>query len=203
VFSYRNFAVGTSFAKTEAIQAAVFGLVLFGSAITALGWLAVFIGFVGIIVVSLPRLNQGWELNNVLIGSLSGTAFSFTSLWLREASLSLNINPIHSAAITLFFMVSVQTVLCMSYSLIKEPGELAKMFARSTLALFVGLTSAFGSIGWFTAMSLQNPALVKSVGQIEFVFTLIITTAFFKEKVTLKEMVGMVLIVISVLLLLR
>jgi len=48
VFSFRNFTVGTSFAKTEAIQTAVFASVFFGATLNALGWLAVAIGVAGI-----------------------------------------------------------------------------------------------------------------------------------------------------------
>jgi len=202
VFSFRNFAVGTSFAKTEPLQTAVFGLVLFGTALSGLGWLAVLVGFVGILIVSVPKSRQPWELKNVVLGTLSGTAFSFTAIWLREASLSLNYDTLRSASMTLFFMVSVQTVICLVYCSLKEAGQLSLIRARTGLALFVGLTSALGSIGWFSAMTLENPALVKSVGQVEFIFTLIITTVFFKEKITAREYVGMTFIVISVLILL-
>jgi len=186
VFSFRNFAVGTSFAKTEALQTAMFGLVLFGTALSGWGWLAVLIGFVGILIVSVPKSSEPWELKNVVLGTLSGTAFSFTAIWLREASLSLDTDTLRSAAMTLFFMVSVQTLICLIYSVVKEVGQLAMIRARTRLALFVGLTSALGSIGWFSAMTLENPALVKSVGQVEFIFTLIITTLFFKEKISLR-----------------
>ncbi len=203
VFSFRNFAVGTSFAKTEALQTAVFGLVFFGTALSASGWLAVFVGFIGILIVSVPKSKQPWELTNVVLGTLSGTAFSFTAVWLREASLSLSLPATHSAAMTLFCMVFVQTLICLVYSAIKEAGQVRLMFKRTSLATFVGLTSALGSIGWFTAMTLENPALVKSVGQVEFIFTLLITTLFFKEKITLREYIGMTFIVVSVLILLN
>lgn len=203
VFSFRNFAVGTSFAKTEAIQTAVFSLVFFGSALTALGWLAVFVGFVGIVIVSLPKPGAPWQWSNVVLGTLSGTAFSFTSLWLREASLSLPTTAVYSAAMTLFVMVSIQTLICLVYSVVKEPGQVRLLPARVKLAGFVGLTSALGSIGWFTAMTLQNPALVKSLGQVEFIFTLLITTLFFKEKISGKEYLGMMFIIASVIILLQ
>ncbi len=58
-----------------------------------------------------------------------------------------------------------------------------------------------GSVGWFTAMSLQNPAIVKTLGQVEFVVTLLITYFYFNEKISLKEYVGIVLVALSVLLL--
>jgi drug/metabolite transporter (DMT)-like permease len=202
-FSFRNFTVGTSFAKTEAIQTAIFGMLLFGSALSALGWLAVAVGVLGIFIVSIPTKTGQWEPMNVVLGTLSGTAFALTSLWLREASLSLELPALKSAAVTLVFMVSAQAIMCMAYIAVREREQFFAIRKRIKLAWFVGLTSALGSVGWFTAMTLQNPALVKSLGQIEFMFTLLLTTFFFKEKVTRRELTGVLAIVASVILILQ
>jgi len=128
VFSFRNFAVGTSFAKTEAIQTAILGMVFFGASLSGMGWLAVFVGFIGILIVSVPKSSAPWEMGNVVLGTLSGTAFSLTSIWLREASLSLSVDALHSAGMTLFFMVSVQTLICLVYGKIKEPGQTVREY---------------------------------------------------------------------------
>jgi len=199
-FNFRNFTVGTSFAKTEAIQTAVLGLLFFGSTLSALGWIAVALGVLGIFIVSIPTKTGQWEPMTVALGTLSGTAFSLTSLWLREASLSLELPALKSAAVTLVFMVSVQSILCITYIAIRENNQFSAIRRRIGLAWFVGLTSALGSLGWFTAMTLQNPALVKSLGQVEFIFTLLLTTFFFKEKVTQRELLGVIAIVASVIL---
>ncbi len=199
-FSYRNFTVGTSFAKTEALQTAVLGMLLFGTALSAIGWLAVAIGFIGVFIISFPAASQRWEPASVAFGTLSGTAFALTSLCLREASLSLELPVLQSAAITLVFMVSLQSILCLVYIHLREPEQFAAIRQRLPLSAFVGLTSALGSIGWFTAMTYQNPALVKSLGQVEILFTICLTTLFFKEKITARELLGVLAIVISVVL---
>lgn len=202
-FSFRNFTVSTSLAKTEAVQAAVFGTVLFGIPLSFAGWLAVFIGFAGVFVVSMPGQEQRWDIKTVVLGTLSGTAFALTSLCLREASLSLSMPVVNSAAMTLVFMVSVQSLLCSVYTLLLEPAQFAAIARRLWLAGFVGMTSALGSIGWFTAMTYQNPALVKSLGQVEFIFTLMLTTLFFKERVSGRELLGVAAIICSVVLILQ
>lgn len=203
LFSFRNFTVGTSLAKTEAVQAAVFGTVLFGMPLSLFGWLAVAIGFLGIYIVSMPTGDQRWEPRTVLLGTLSGTAFALTSLWIREASLSLEQSVLSSAAMTLVFLVSVQSLICVCYTALREPEQFAAIGKRLGLAGFVGLTSALGSVGWFTAMTYQNPALVKSLGQVEFIFTLLLTTLFFKERITARELLGVAAIVCSVILILQ
>ncbi|MFB0999586.1 MAG: EamA family transporter, partial [Colwellia sp.] len=70
------------------------------------------------------------------------------------------------------------------------------------LCLFVGITSVIGSIGWFTAASLQNAAYVKALGQIEIIITLFLTYRVFKERISRMEYLGMFLILLSVFILL-
>jgi drug/metabolite transporter (DMT)-like permease len=202
VLSYKNFAVGTSFAKTEAIQTAILGAVFFSAYLSVFGWIAVVLGVLGILVVSLPDKGKPIEKATVIYGVLSGIAFAFTSLWIREASLSLGDNFMFNAAFTLVFMVSIQTVICLIYVFYKQKEQLKILKQHIPLAVFVGATSALGSIGWFTAMTYHNAAIVKSLGQIEFIFTLLITYFFFNEKISFKEYIGMGLILSSVLILL-
>ena len=67
---------------------------------------------------------------------------------------------------------------------------------------FVGFTSVAGSVGWFTSMSLQNAALVRTLGQTEFIVSLLITYLYFGEKISAREYLGVALIAISVIILL-
>ena len=97
MLKYRNFAVGTSFAKTEAFQTAFFGAL-------------------GTVVVSLPNQQQRSEKAVVFNGILSGIGFAFRPLWLREASLSLGDNLSFNTAFTLVYMVSLQTLIFLSLS---------------------------------------------------------------------------------------
>jgi drug/metabolite transporter (DMT)-like permease len=99
-------------------------------------------------------------------------------------------------------MVMLQTALCLGYVFIKEREQFKVMMKHFPLALFVGATSAVGSMGWYTAMTYENAALVKSLGQIELVFSLLISYLFFKEKTSSRELLGMAAIVASVLVLL-
>ncbi|MEM9604255.1 MAG: DMT family transporter [Pseudomonadota bacterium] len=201
VFSRRNFAVGTAFAKTEALQSALFGFIFFGAALGALDWAAVAIGVAGMLALSANQIAGGkWRNPSTLYGIASGAAFGFTALWLREASLALDGSPLVTAATTLVFMVAVQTAMCVAWLALREPGQLRALAQRHRVGWFVGLTSALGSAGWFTAMTLENVALVKTVGQIEILFTLAITRRFFKEAISGVEYLGIALVVLSVVL---
>lgn len=203
VFAQRNFAVGTSFAKTEAIQVAILGAVFFGDHLNTLGWLAVIVGVIGTLIVSGLKTLKGASPAATLYGIASGALFALTSLCLREASLSLGLPLVLSAAITLIFMVCQQSIFCAVYLSLVEPEQWRKMRSLQRACWFVGATSAAGSVGWFTAMSLQNAALVKTLGQVEFFITLALTRFYFKEKIARFEFWGMACIVGSVILVLQ
>lgn len=203
-FKYRNFAVATSLAKTEAIQVAVVGALLFSASMTLLGWFSVVIGVVGVLLVSKVKFTIRDVLQNpgAGFGLASGLGLAITTLLIRESSLALNTDLLLSAAVTLTFMVTVQTLISLAYVYLQDKSQLSVMVKQWRLCLFVGITSVVGSIGWFTAASFQNAAYVKALGQVEFFITLLITYRIFKEKISLIEYIGMLLIILSVIILL-
>ncbi|AWB57129.1 DMT family transporter [Colwellia sp. Arc7-D] len=203
-FKYRNFAVATSLAKTEAIQVAVVGALLFSASLSYMGWFSVIIGVVGILLVSKVKFTFKDVLQNpgAGFGLASGLGLAITTLLVRESSLALNSDLLLSAAVTLTFMITVQSFISIIYVYCQDKQQITNMFNQWRLCLFVGLTSVIGSIGWFTAMSFQQAAYVKALGQVEFFITLFITYRIFKEKISATEYLGMLLIVISVLVLL-
>ena len=209
-FRYRNFAVATSLAKTEAIQVAVVGAIVFGISLSLWGWVSVLIGVVGVLMVS--KINWSDSLRNPYkevfnnpgmgYGLASGLGLAITTLLIRESSLALNTDLMVSAAVTLAFMITVQSFLSILYLLLKNKRQLSLTLIHWKLCLFVGITSVLGSIGWVTGASYQTAAYVKALGQVEFFITLILTYRLFKEKVSLIEFFGMFLIIASVLILL-
>lgn len=203
-FKYRNFAVATSLAKTEAIQVAVVGAIIFSTSLSLLGWFSVVIGVIGVLIVSKVKFSYADVFQNpgAGFGLASGLALAITTLLIREASLALNTDLMVSAAVTLLFMITVQSIISMVYVFIQDKKQLPIMLTQWRLCVFVGVTSVLGSIGWFTGASYQNAAYVKALGQVEFFITLFLTYRIFKEKISLKEFFGMLLIIASVVILL-
>ena len=207
-FRYKNFAVATSLAKTEAIQVAVVGALLFAAPLSFMGWFSVVVGVFGVFLVSKVSFN----FRNIMAGSdailgLSlglgaGRGLAITTLLIRESSLALNTDLMVSAAVTLVFMITVQTFISVTYVYFQDKSQLGLMLKHWRLCLFVGITSVLGSIGWFTGASFQTAAYVKALGQVEFFITLALTYRLFKEKITVIEYFGMFLIILSVVILL-
>lgn len=207
-FRYRNFAVATSLAKTEAIQVAIFGALLFSAPLSGLGWLSIIVGVIGVFLVSKVKftLKEAFKGSDALsgmgFGLAAGLGLAITTLLIRESSLSLNTDLMVSAAVTLVFMITVQSLISLVYVYLQDKSQLPLMVKHWRVCLFVGVTSVLGSIGWFTGASFQNAAYVKALGQVEFFITLALTYRVFKEKISVKEYFGMSLIILSVVILL-
>lgn len=200
LFKQKNYAIGVGLAKSEAIFAAVLGVLFFASTLTPLGWLGVLVGGVAVFLLSGLSSFKTISWPTVLIGSASGLAFALTSLWVREASLALGLPFPYGAAWVLLFVISLQTIILLLYLALRDSATLVALWRRPRLTILTSVTSCIGSLGWFTAMSLEIVPLVKTLGQVEVLFTLLISAFFFKEKLKKQDYLGLGLIVIAALL---
>lgn len=210
LFSFRNFAVGTAYSRTEPAQAAIFGLLFLGETVSLGVIAAIAISVFGVMLISVAHTAFGLRAlftsvasRNALIGLASGTAFGVSAVAYRAASLALGgPNFLMQAAVTLAFVIVFQTFVMLAWMLLREPSEIGRIARAWKPSLFVGLVGASASFGWFTAMTLQQAAVVKSLAQIEMIFTFASSVFFFREKINRLEVAGCVLIVCGILVLL-
>ena len=196
LFKLRNYAIGAGLAKSEAILAAVLGVAFFSETLSLIGWLGVMLGAGAVFLLSGASWRQlSWPV--LLLGVASGLAFALTSLWVRQASLVLELPFPHGAAWVLLLVILLQTLLLTAYLLLRDRATLAALWQRPQLTLAVSVCSCVGSIGWFTAMSLESVALVKTLGQVEVLFMLLISAFVFKEKLQKADHWGLALIVLA------
>lgn len=204
LFGLRNFAVGTTLSKTETIQAAIFGVILLGDNISVGAAIAIIVSLLGVILLSTPNGIRGGLLNrSSLIGMASGTAFAVSGVSYRAASLSLETGDFMiRSALTLVCVIIFQT-LVMAFWLRKvEAGQIRKVFSSWRISAFVGISGALASFGWFCAMTLQNAAYVKALGQIEILFTIAVSVLYFRERIKRREALGIFLACAGILILL-
>ena len=150
-------------------------------------------------------LLSGFTLKNLnpktaLIGLASGTAFALTSLWVREASIASGLPFPHSAAWVLLFVLLTQTIMLSAYISIKESHNWRTLLSHKPLTCAISFTSCIGSIGWFSAMSLQHVAYVKTLGQVEVFFTILLSIFWLKEPVKKRDGLGLGLIAVAAIL---
>lgn len=205
LFRQRNFAVGITFKKTEVIQTAIVGVALFGAEVSIEGWGAILIGLVGVLLLSrTPGLDQGlWTSltsRATGLGLTSGFFFAFSGTSYRAASLQIDSeDALLRAAVTLTCVTASQFIGMALWLRWREPGQLSAVWRARRVAVWVGLTSMAGSMGWFTAFTLQTAAYVQAVGQIELIFSLMASVLFFKETVTARELIGIGFLALSIL----
>ena len=210
LFSFRNFAVGTTYSKTEVVQVAVLGLVLLGDTVSLVPSIAIAIAMVGVMAmsagqarISAGRLLAGLTEKSTLIGLACGAFLGASVVFFRGASLALGYE--HGAwmpaAFSLTVAVVLQTVGMGVYLAVTEPRTLRDVIVHWRWSSVVGIAGVLASIAWFTAFTLQNAAYVRAVGQIELVFTFFASVVVFREKTTRAEVFGILLVVAAILLL--
>ena len=209
LFQMSNFAVGTMLTKTDIVQAALIGTVLFSETISPIGWVAIGLTVIGVILLSAGRATGalgGGLLRAVfskatMIGLASAFLFCLSYLFLREASLTLEEgSTFWRGAWSVVFVTSMQVVGLGLWLAWRQRSEFAKLPGLVRPSIFIGITSALGSIGWFTAMAMENASYVKAVGQTEVIFTLLISTLYFRERIKPIELLGIAIIVAAILM---
>jgi len=215
LFSFRDFAVGTTYSKTETVQAALFGLVILGDGVGLAGSIGIFVSLIGVMLLSTAKsglewrkLLLSWTERTALIGVLSGTLFGVAAVTFRAASLSLDGGPdgegpdfLMRAGFTLVCVIPAQTIAMAVWMGWREPGQLRAVLRSWRWASIAGLAGAVSSIGWFTAMTIQNAAYVRALGQIELLFTFAAGVLIFKERSSRLEVMGIFLVTAGILIL--
>ena len=203
LFSYKNFTVATAFTKTEPVQTALFGIVLLGDRLSLPVALAILVSLVGVILISIPAdpaARRSFLDRKALIGIASGGLFGLSAVAYRGASLSLADGDVFlRAATTLAFVTTFQALAVLAFLQLREPGQAGRLLRSWRSAAWVGLVGMLGSLAWFTAFTLQNAAHVRALGQIEVIFMIGASILFFKERVTAREIIGVLLVSAGIL----
>ena len=209
LFQFRNFAVGTTFSKTETVQVALLGFLILGDRLSWIAVLAILVSGVGVIALSVGqsrlsvhRLFTGLIEKPTLIGLLCGAVLGASVVFFRGAALSLGYDGVlMPAAFTLAVGLVIQTILMGVYLAVIERHTLRDVLVHWRWSLAVGVCGVLASIGWFTAFTLENAALVRAVGQVELLFTFVASVFFFREKTTRTEVAGILLVVAGIVML--
>lgn len=200
LFKQKNFAIGAGLAKSEASVAAFLGVLFFGTSLSLLGWFGVLLGGIAVLILSCPQGFRSISLKTAIIGLACSTAFALTSLWVREASLSLSLPFPHRAAWVLFLVIFLQTVMLLGYLFCFEKQTLLHLKTKKKLVVLTSIASCIGSFGWFSAMSLQAVPYVKTLGQVEVFFTMLISFFWLKEKVKRKDIFALLMVAVAAIL---
>lgn len=202
ILAMRNFAVGVAFTKTETVQVAIFAAIILGETVSLWGWVAIAIGFAGVLGLTKRNASGGLISRTTVYGVCAGGLFGLSAICYRGAALELGDGPAFLRAIlTLACVTASQTLAMGAWMRVFEPGELTRVFSTWNRTVWVGITGMLGSLFWFWGFALQNAAYVRALGQIEMIFTLLVSWFVFKERLNRREGAGIALIVLSILIL--
>jgi drug/metabolite transporter (DMT)-like permease len=211
LFSFRNFAAGIIYSKTETAQVAVLSMVILGEPLSIGVIAAIAVSLVGVLVLSVAgtkltsrNLVTSLFAKTTLIGLACGAALGSSVVLYRGAALSLGGEGfIIQAAMSLAVTLGIQTLTMGLYLAVKEQDQLAAVLIHWRHGLLAGIAAALGSILWRSAFTLQNATYVRALGQIELVFAVLVTTVIFRERIKSMELTGIVFIVVGILILIR
>jgi len=209
LFAFRNFVVGTTYSKTETVQTALFGVLVLGETISAGAGVGILVSLLGVFAISVARteitataLLSSITSRTALMGMGSGAAYGIAAVCYRAGSLSLGMEGfLVPAALTLAVVLTIQTVLMTIWLMWRDPASLLATLRNWPTSLAIGVAGAVGSIGWFTAMTLENAAYVRALGQVELVFTFAVSWIWFRERSNAREISGVLLIVAGLIVL--
>lgn len=211
LYRMRSFAVANQLTRTNLVFTAVLGALFFSEIISGIGWLAIGLTLAGALALSAPqgagvggdtpRSGSLVDMPAIRTGLFVGLMFGLCNLMIREATLVLGSgDALQRGGLTVTTVTALQVVMLGLWLAVREPGFLAGIWRNRAISAFVGVTSAVGSICWFAAFAMTNASYVMAVGQVEAVFSVLISTLYFRERLSALDVLGMAVIVAGVVL---
>ncbi len=203
-FGFRNYVVGSAYAKTEAVQGAILAMILLGEHLSVLTWIGIGVGVAGVVVLSAggqrPRLSDLAQ-PAALCGLGAGLLFALTSVFIKRATLVVETtDKVLAALVTLVAVLGLQALLQGTYVAVREREQLARIARSWRVSGQVGLLAAMGSACWFTGFATAPVALVRAVGQVEVIFTLAFGRYYLREPLARSELTGLLTVAVGVVL---
>jgi drug/metabolite transporter (DMT)-like permease len=199
----RSFVVAYAYIKTEPVQVALFGLIFLGDTLSLPVGIAILIATAGVMVMAVrPGVRLLDDIQPVLVGIASGGMFALSAVGYRGAILSLHDpNFVLAATFTVTIGLVLQAALLSLYLALRDKAVLRAIAKAWRPSVFAGFMGAFASEFWFLAFAITTAANVRTLGLIEVLFAQLISVFIFAQKPTKREMIGIALVVIGVVVL--
>jgi drug/metabolite transporter (DMT)-like permease len=198
----RSFVVTIAYIKTEPIQVAIFGLLFLGDALNPWLMTAIIVATTGVVVMSFKPGAMAGGIRPTIVGLVSGGMFALSAIGYRGAILNLqNPNFVVAATFTLTLGLILQAALLTGYLALRDRAVLAAIAKQWRPSLFAGFMGSAASEFWFLAFAIATAASVRTLALVEVLFAQAISSFLFHQKVSAREGVGIVLIVIGCVLL--
>jgi drug/metabolite transporter (DMT)-like permease len=193
----RSFVVTVAYLKTEPLFVAVLGLLFLHDPLTPGMIAAIIIATAGVVLIS---LRMGTESTGgtrpALFGLASGGLFAISAIGYRGGILALHLpGYLMPATFALAVGLVAQAAVLTAYLALTKPSVLRAIVRLWRPSLFAGFMGSAASEFWFLAFALATAASVRTLGLIDVLFAQMVSHILFKQKTTLREAAGIVLLV--------
>lgn len=193
--------------RIEIPVALVVGAVFMNDVPTLAQVAAVVLALLGVLLAALPSRSAQSSAHpeyklGIVYGVFGGVAIGLCSVSSRYGIMAFEGGTfVGNALVFLLGLLIPQSLGLIALIAYKNPGEFAVMRRGIRSDFLIGASSGLGSACWGFAFALAPVALVKTVGQVELLFSWFISGKFFRERPRKMELVGGACIAVAVVLL--
>ncbi|WP_332764698.1 DMT family transporter [Phenylobacterium sp.] len=189
---HSGFAVATFMQQSSLPLAAIMGFLVFGDRMSPVQWQGLAAATAGLLILSWPKRDAATGvLSGSLFGLASGLAFAVALNGYRQAGMALEPgHPIYSATASLCVAQALQSLVLGGILAATRPQALRSVMGTWRQSLGAGLCGTAASACWFSALALAPAGQVRAVGVIEGPIAAAAGRRLFKERLSLRQIVG-------------
>ena len=193
----KSFVVAVAYTKTEAAQIAVFGLVALNDPPRPALIAAIALATIGVALMAFrSRRELAADWRSAGLGIFSATFFAFAAIGFRSAVIGVESpSRVLSASVILVAGLAIQSAALGLYLAVFDRAGARAILEAWRSSLFAGFMGALASQLWFIAFALSDAAPVRTLALIEAPMAQVVSLKMFREPPTLREGLGMGLIV--------
>lgn len=201
----KSFVVATAYTKTEPVLVALFGLVFLGEQLSGLALGAIGIATIGVLLTAWPaKRSDGFSLEALAVGLVSAAFFALAAIGFRAGIHALPEGGFAiRASSVLVIGLGAQALALTLYLLVTDRNTLVAILRNWRPSLIAGFMGALASQFWFLGFALISAAKVRTLALVEVLFARLVSGTMFREKPSLRDSLGLMLIVVGVAMLLN
>ena len=211
VFSHKSFATGVGFSKTEVVLIALLEVIILEVAFSFPLIFGICLGVISVLFLSFAKkgetilgtlkiLFSSMLSISTIIGLLSGLLLAASVVTFRMAIISVDAPILDKSIFISVIAIVFQTLFVGVYLFLFKKEQFIAVFKYWKPSLPAGICGTGATFGWFLAFGLATAAEVRAVGQVELIFSILISILVFKEKIKNTELIGIILLALSILI---
>jgi drug/metabolite transporter (DMT)-like permease len=157
-----------------------------------------------VLLISWPRGVAARDLHGASWGILAGAGFAMAAVGYRGAITAVEgVSFLTAATVSLAATLCIQTALSIAWLLATSRASLRALFVAWRESVPAGFAGAVASQFWFLAFALYAASAVRTLALIEVLFAQAISWRLLRERVSRRELAGMGLLGVALMLILR